>query len=153
MKQLTYLILALLLMLSMSCEKDKAIDLNAMLTQGKWRMAAYTASPGVRMGTTANSPLITDAFAIYVNNSFADELYQFLSNGTLKIEYLNSSWDDDEGSWSLSSDQKTLILYGESFQVLSVKDGEFVLGGKEMMFDRYLQEEVLQETKVTLKRF
>ncbi len=77
MKQLTYLILALFVMLNMSCEKDKAIDLNAMLTQGKWRMTTYTTSPGVRLGTTINSPIITDVFTIYSSDFQEDVTYQF----------------------------------------------------------------------------
>lgn len=124
-----------------------------MITQGKWRMIEYTASPGVRLGTSSSSPFITDLYVVYSGEYFREEEYQFLGDGTFKISYLDDYWGDMRWDWSVSADQKTFVMYGESFDISSFKDGEFVLSGKEMVYDNYLKEEVPQQIKMIFKRF
>ncbi len=78
----------------------------------------------------------------------------FFSNGTVKVHYSRGAWEDEyEGTWNVSSDQKNLVLFGESTEIHSVKDGEFVLSETELMYDSYLKEDVLQKTMMTYKKF
>lgn len=153
MKQLTYLVLALLVLLNTSCEKDDPIDFKAILTKGTWRVTSYTASPGVRLGSSASSPMVTDVFMIYGNDLTGEAIYEFFTDGTVKISLPDSFIEDFIGNWSLSSDQKTLILSDGGYEVLSIGEGEFVLSETDLFYDYYLKEDVVQKTKMTFKQF
>ena len=111
------LILAMVIAFS-SCKKDSdtaeiiSTTPTEYLTAGSWKITAMTIDPGVDIG---NGILLTDVFSL-LDACEKDDLMVFNTNGTITADEgvlkcnPDSPQTSNDGSWSLSSDNKTLTI-------------------------------------------
>lgn len=101
-----------------SCKKDSDAPAavtttpTEYLTAGNWLTTAITITPGVDIG---NGVLLTDLFST-LDACEKDDLLKFNSDGTVTADEgalkcdPNDPQSVNDGSWSLSSDNKTLTM-------------------------------------------
>lgn len=99
-----------------SCKKDDDDDNGGnstkdILTSGSWKISALTINPGIDAG---GGIVITDFFSM-MPDCTKDDLMMFKDDGTLIFDEgptmcVPGSPQQTEGSWTLSSDNKTLTI-------------------------------------------
>lgn len=111
-----------------SCKKDDEDDSNNVkdiLTSGNWKITAMTVDPGVDFG---GGFVINDLYSMMPAYT-KDDFVTFQSDGKVIFDegptkYQPSDPQTTEGTWSLSSDNKTLTIKepGEDDMVVTITE-------------------------------
>ncbi len=111
MQKLNLLLIASLVLVTLSCKEDEDPSKKELLSGKNWVMVSQTVSPAINF----NGTLITDLFA-QMDDCSKDDISKFNSNGTYTMEEgatkcdVNDPQVFDSGTWVFNSDETILVL-------------------------------------------
>lgn len=122
MKKISLLLIAVLTIITMSCEKDEDPSKKELLTGKNWILISETINPGLDFG---GGIIITDIFSQY-DQCYKDNLINFTTSGGYTFEEGATKCDSndpqvfDAGTWTFNSDETILVVTSTTDGVMNL---------------------------------
>jgi hypothetical protein len=130
----TWFFLSILMITAFAgCKKDKdEASRMDMLTSGQWRITAITATPPIQTPIG----MLSDLYTLFFESCRKDNFYIFKKDGKAEInegatKCAPSDPQTNTIDWSLSSDEKEIILDGERATILELTNSSLRIRGTE----------------------